>query len=95
MNPSYLPALLGVADTEWASGDCGSAQRAYKDIMDCFPEGTYPAYVKQRAEPSAPPPAAVTATPTAAPTGASDSTGAAAAPTAAPKPATSANPEGL
>jgi tetratricopeptide (TPR) repeat protein len=95
VNPSYLPALLGVADTEWSSGDRGSAQRAYKDIMERFPEGTYPAYVKQRAEPSAPPPAAVTATPPAAPTGASDSTGTAAAPTAAPKPATSANPEGL
>jgi tetratricopeptide (TPR) repeat protein len=50
VNPSYLPALLGVADTEWASGDRASAARSYKDIVDRFPEGTYPAYVKTRAE---------------------------------------------
>jgi predicted Zn finger-like uncharacterized protein len=60
VNPSYLPALLGVADTEWVSGDRASAQRAYKDIADRFPEGTYPPYVRTRAEPpstttSAPP----------------------------------------
>jgi tetratricopeptide (TPR) repeat protein len=54
VNPSYLPALLGVADTEWSSGDRGSAQRAYKDIEERFPEGTYPPYVKNRAEPAAP-----------------------------------------
>ncbi len=67
VNPSYLPALLGVADTEWASGDRGSAQRAYKDIEERFPEGTYPAYVKQRAEPAAAPAAtpSATASPTA------------------------------
>jgi len=52
VNPSYLPALLGVADTEWANGDRASAQRAYKDVTDRFPEGTYPAHVKTRAEPS-------------------------------------------
>jgi tetratricopeptide (TPR) repeat protein len=50
VNPSYLPALLGVADTQWASGDRANAQRAYKDIVDRFPEGTYPAYAKSRAE---------------------------------------------
>jgi tetratricopeptide (TPR) repeat protein len=50
MNPSYLPALLGLADTEWMSGDHASAVRRYTDIQDRFPEGTYPAYVKQRAE---------------------------------------------
>jgi tetratricopeptide (TPR) repeat protein len=55
VNPSYLPALLGVADTQWASGDRGSAQQAYKNIIDRFPEGTYPSYVKARAEPAAPP----------------------------------------
>jgi tetratricopeptide (TPR) repeat protein len=51
VNPSYLPALLGVADTQWASGDRGSAQQAYRNIVDRFPEGTYPAYVKSRIEP--------------------------------------------
>jgi predicted Zn finger-like uncharacterized protein len=57
VNPSYLPALLGVADTEWASGDRARAQRSYKDIVDRFPEGTYPSHVKGRAE-AAPPPTA-------------------------------------
>jgi predicted Zn finger-like uncharacterized protein len=60
VNPSYLPALLGLADTQWASGDRAGATRGYSDIADRFPEGTYPAYVKQRVEgasaaPAAPP----------------------------------------
>jgi tetratricopeptide (TPR) repeat protein len=50
VNPSYLPALLGVADTRWATGDHAGALRGYKEIVDRFPEGTYPAYVKQRVE---------------------------------------------
>jgi predicted Zn finger-like uncharacterized protein len=86
VNPSYLPALLGVADTEWASGDRGSAQHAYKDIEERFPEGTYPAYVKQRAEPAAP---AATVTATAA-TGTTSPTA-----TAPPKAASSAPTDGL
>jgi predicted Zn finger-like uncharacterized protein len=49
VNPSYLPALLGVADTEWGSGDRTNAQLTYKDIVERFPEGTYPSYVKIRA----------------------------------------------
>jgi tetratricopeptide (TPR) repeat protein len=78
VNPSYLPALLGVADTQWIAGDHASATREYKDIADRFPEGTYPGYVKQRAEgqaaapmasaaSSAAPPTAKAATKTAAP----------------------------
>ena len=55
INPSYLPALLGVADTEWARGDRASAVKAYADIVDRFPEGTYPAYVSQRVEAGVPP----------------------------------------
>jgi predicted Zn finger-like uncharacterized protein len=50
VNPSYLPALLGLADTQWSSGDKGSAVKGYSEIVDRFPEGTYPAYVKQRSE---------------------------------------------
>ncbi len=50
VNPSYLPALLGVADTEWASGDRAAATRTYKEVVDRFPEGTYPSYVKTRIE---------------------------------------------
>jgi tetratricopeptide (TPR) repeat protein len=50
VNPSYLPALLGLADTQWASGDRASAVKGYGDIVDRFPEGTYPGYVKQRVD---------------------------------------------
>jgi predicted Zn finger-like uncharacterized protein len=50
VNPSYLPALLGLADTRWSTGDRAGALQGYKDITDRFPEGTYPAYVKQRVE---------------------------------------------
>lgn len=49
VNPSYLPALLGLADTEWEGGDRVSAVKTYSDIVDRFPEGTYPRYVTQRA----------------------------------------------
>jgi tetratricopeptide (TPR) repeat protein len=54
VNPSYMPALLGVADTQWASGNRAEATRGYKDIANRFPEGTYPSYVKTRAEGSPP-----------------------------------------
>jgi predicted Zn finger-like uncharacterized protein len=57
-NPNYLPALVGLGDVEWEEGDQPRAQKAYKDIVDRFPEGTYPVRVKQRAEASAPTPAA-------------------------------------
>ena len=50
VNPSYLPALVGLADAEWAAGDRAQAQRAYSNVVDHFPEGTYPAYVKERSE---------------------------------------------
>jgi tetratricopeptide (TPR) repeat protein len=49
INPSYLPAWLGLADSEWASGDKVAAARVYKDVLGRFPEGTYPAYVTRRA----------------------------------------------
>lgn len=48
INPSYLPALLGLADTEWASGDHAGAARVYKDIVNRFPEGSYPEYAARR-----------------------------------------------
>jgi predicted Zn finger-like uncharacterized protein len=54
VNPSYLPALLGLADTEWANGSRATAAHAYGDIVDRFPEGSYPSYVKQRTEGAAP-----------------------------------------
>jgi predicted TPR repeat methyltransferase len=51
-NPSYLPALVALADLQWDSGDKGAAQKAYRDIVDRFPEPAFPARVKQRAESS-------------------------------------------
>jgi predicted Zn finger-like uncharacterized protein len=57
VNPSYLPALLGLADTQWASGDRAGAAHGYGDIVDRFPEGTYPSYVRQRVEGAAQAPA--------------------------------------
>src|ERR1019366_9227243 len=57
VNPSYLPALLGLADIQWASGDRAGATHGYGDIVDRFPEGTYPPYVRQRVKSPAPAPA--------------------------------------
>jgi predicted Zn finger-like uncharacterized protein len=50
INPSYVPALVGVGDVDWESGDRASAMRTYKEIVDRFPEGTYPARVRQRVD---------------------------------------------
>jgi predicted Zn finger-like uncharacterized protein len=52
INPSYVPALVGLGDVEFESGDRASAMKTYKDIVDRFPEGTYPARVKQRLDPA-------------------------------------------
>jgi tetratricopeptide (TPR) repeat protein len=60
-NPNYLPALIGLADVELEEGDQPRAQKAYKDIVDRFPEGSYPARVKQRSESSSSPPSTATA----------------------------------
>ena len=53
-NPSYVPALVGLADMEWESGDRGTAVKSYKDIVERFPESSYPGRVKTRAEGGAP-----------------------------------------
>lgn len=55
INPSYLPALVGIADIDWESGDRASAMKIYKDIVDRFPEGTYPPRVRQRLDAGAAP----------------------------------------
>ncbi len=52
INPNYMPALVGLGDVEWDSGDRAAAMKIYKDIVDRYPEGSYPARVKQRSEPS-------------------------------------------
>jgi len=51
INPSYLPAQLGLADTQWSQGDQSGAARSYRRIVDHFPAGMVPAYVSQRAAP--------------------------------------------
>jgi hypothetical protein len=48
-----VPALVGLGDVEFESGDRAAAMKTYKDIVDRYPEGTYPARVKQRVEGSA------------------------------------------
>ena len=50
-NPTYLPALVGLGDVQWESGDRATAQKTYKDVVDRFPEGSYPPRAKQRSEP--------------------------------------------
>ncbi len=37
-----LAGFIGLADAEWASGDRAQAQRAYGNVVDHFPEGSYP-----------------------------------------------------
>ena len=49
-NPNYMPALIGLADVEWDSGDKATASKMYKEIVDRYPEGSYPARVKQRSD---------------------------------------------
>ncbi|MEO8878193.1 MAG: tetratricopeptide repeat protein, partial [Polyangiaceae bacterium] len=49
VNPTFLPALIGLADATWDLGDHAGAQKQYKEITDRFPEGSYSARVKQRA----------------------------------------------
>ncbi|MFO0680102.1 MAG: zinc-ribbon domain-containing protein [Polyangiaceae bacterium] len=69
-NPSYLPALIGIADTQWELGDHATAQKTYRDVVDRFPEGTYPPRAKTRLEgpkPQDPPPGPTAGNPT--PTG--------------------------
>jgi predicted Zn finger-like uncharacterized protein len=50
INPNYMPALVGLADVEWDSGDKATATKMYKDIVDRYPEGSYPLRVKSRSD---------------------------------------------
>jgi tetratricopeptide (TPR) repeat protein len=49
VNGSYLPALIGLGDSQWQKGDKPAAVQVYKSIEEHFPEGTYPDYVRIRA----------------------------------------------
>ena len=46
-SPSYYPALLGLADTEWELGDRAAAEVHYKHLLD-MPQ-TAPDRVRERA----------------------------------------------
>jgi hypothetical protein len=35
---------------QWEGGDHPAAMKTYKDVQDRFPDGSYPARVKQRTE---------------------------------------------
>lgn len=48
VNSSYLPALVGLGDVEWELGEHESARRTYREITERFPEGAYPARVRER-----------------------------------------------
>lgn len=50
LNPNYMPALIGLADVEWDSGNHEAAAKMYKEIVDRYPDGSYPAHAKQRSE---------------------------------------------
>jgi predicted Zn finger-like uncharacterized protein len=48
VNPTFLPALIAAADVEWDLGERSAAERSYSDIVNRFPESSYPARVKER-----------------------------------------------
>lgn len=59
VNASYVPALVGLGDVDWDSGDRGSAMKTYKEIVDRFPESSYPIRIKRRVEAAGSAPEAV------------------------------------
>ncbi|MDB4997132.1 MAG: repeat protein, partial [Myxococcaceae bacterium] len=48
VNTSFFPALLGLADALWDSGERAAAQQRYTEITSRFSPGMYPTYVRQR-----------------------------------------------
>jgi tetratricopeptide (TPR) repeat protein len=50
VNAGYLPARVGLGNVLWESGDKSGARKVYEDIVDSLPEGTYPSFVKERAQ---------------------------------------------
>jgi len=49
-NPDYLPALVGLADLHWQSGQADAARQEYSSIVERYAEDLYPPYVKLRLE---------------------------------------------
>jgi serine/threonine protein kinase len=50
VNPRYLPARLGLADSLWTSGQLDEAGTAYRSIVDQFPATLYPNLVRERVD---------------------------------------------
>jgi tetratricopeptide (TPR) repeat protein len=48
LNASFYPALLGLADTLWESGERVAAQQRYSEITTRFSPAMYPTYVRRR-----------------------------------------------
>jgi tetratricopeptide (TPR) repeat protein len=48
VNASFFPALLGLADALWDSGERAAAQQRYTEITTRFSPSMYPTYVRQR-----------------------------------------------
>lgn len=51
VNPKYLPAHLGLADSLWTSGHRVEARTTYRNILDQFPPSMCPDLVRTRARP--------------------------------------------
>jgi tetratricopeptide (TPR) repeat protein len=47
---SYLPAWVGLADVDWLRGHPERAACRYQAVIDRFPAGSYPPYIRQRVE---------------------------------------------
>ncbi len=50
VNGGFLPARIGLGNVLWESGEKAAAAKMYKEIIDSMPEGSYPAWVKDRAQ---------------------------------------------
>ena len=49
VNRAFLPAKLGMGNVLWETGDKPGARVVYEDIVASFREGSYPPWVKERA----------------------------------------------
>ena len=54
VNPRYLPARLGLADSLWTSGQRDEARAAYRSIVAQVPPSLCPDVARQRAAVAAP-----------------------------------------
>jgi Flp pilus assembly protein TadD len=47
-NPNYMPAMVGLGDLDWESGDKAKASRIYRSLTERYAAATLPARVKER-----------------------------------------------